>query len=372
MIYAEILKLIKNREIVAIGALWLVVSAILLYLLRFSFVNPKVYAVFDNQASYVIYQHAFLKKILFLANIFLVIVLLIQQKLNSAKILERKKTLPIKSSEFQSNELLAVQIVGFGLIVIATTLSLVMIYLQFAFNETLLEVAPIGLAFLGFSLLTSACVISIFFTLIRMFSNQMMATVFCLLLCLISAVAKVFPVQWGAAMVPQSMANLGHTFFYILLCLLLILLPFAKAILQSNNFFKIVFAGLFFLLGCAQNPKNNIENQFTPKINIVYIAFSLECNVCDDEVMALSKSTRLNFEKIAFVSVDGEKEIEAYTKSKKVNPRIKFNIVSEKEFKDIFGTMSFPQAIVLKQRQKVKLNQEVLKKENLESYVDKL
>ncbi|WAC41524.1 hypothetical protein [Pedobacter sp. SL55] len=129
MIYAEILKLIKNREIVATGVLWLTVSAILFYLLRFSFVNPKVYAVFDNQAPYVIYQHAFLKKILFLANIFLVIALLIQQKLNSTKITERKKTLPIKPSELQSYELLAVQIVGCGLIVLTTALSLIVIYL---------------------------------------------------------------------------------------------------------------------------------------------------------------------------------------------------------------------------------------------------
>ncbi|WAC41523.1 hypothetical protein [Pedobacter sp. SL55] len=150
-----------------------------------------------------------------------------------------------------------------------------------------------------------------------MFSNQIIATVFCILLCLISAVAKVFPVQWGVAMMPQSSANLGSIYLYVWLCLLLILLPFAKAILQSNNYFKIVFAGLFFLLGCAQKGQNNLAHAFRPTPNTVYIAFSLECNICDDEVMALSKSTRLNFEKIAFLSTDGEEEIEAYTKSKK-------------------------------------------------------
>jgi hypothetical protein len=152
------------------------------------------------------------------------------------------------------------------------------------------------------------------------------------------------------------------------ICGAVVLLSFIKIKLNDNKYFFLGTIFLTSIFACTQNRPGYLAKNFKAEEGVLYIAFSLECNSCNDEVKIIYNSHNIDFKKVELITMDSEKDIQQYKKLEKIGERLKFNVVTEAEFLSIYGTLSFPQVIKFLNGKVVNLGNEFLNIEKIETY----
>lgn len=374
MIHAEYLKLTKNRQNVIFFILWAIISLFIGFLTKIGEINKGFYGILDNQEDYFVRLHFYLKTIYLITFLFIGFVMNISiNSINTLNIKNKIITLPKSKSELGLAQLITFHLVFSTIFFLANIVTSISFLFLFGANISISKLISLTcLIWLG-NIIGVMAVVSFFHIILMWIKKSIISIIVCVSACLFSIICpiKIMPLQWASSLIPISSANTEMNCLYLFLCLLTIYFSYFKL---NFRFYKIAIFVFFstMLYGCGENNKLSVTNNFTPKNNIVYIAFSLECNICIDELTEINKnSNQLDLKKIEILTIDSEKEIKSYFKTAGINTGIKVTPINQETIGTIYGNITFPQAIIFNRNKKIEIAKGYLKIDRLLLYAKK-
>jgi len=346
MIYPEYLKIVRNRQLIILLSIFLILHILAFFIIKNSFVNNKSYCYLSYNDAFYIHLVYYLKFSFNFTFLLVPICLIIAIKSNQNVDIENRISLSlVEISELKFNVLKALLIsmcTAYNIFILFVSVGY---YIYFGSKIPIIDTITAIISILLISSISLSAVISFYYVVLTYIKQSIFALTVSVTIWLGSLLlpVKIFPLQWAY----EIFQNMYDQFWLNLTLLVIVLvLCYLKLKPQStSHFFKVYFLLMLQLFAC-----NNVRNsedivQLIPKDGIVYIAFSIECETCFDELNAISQSTQLDPKKISFITIDSQEDIKSFIQRTSTEVQSKIISVDKKQFLSLFGKMNFPQAI---------------------------